>query len=30
MLATGAFFVAGLVILAVIDPERGQRVAEAG
>jgi hypothetical protein len=29
-LATGAFFVAGLVILAGIDPERGQRAAEAG
>ncbi|MGB8249067.1 MAG: MFS transporter, partial [Azonexus sp.] len=30
MLATGAFFVAGLVILAGIDPERGRRAAEAG
>jgi len=28
--ATGAFFVAGLVILAGIDPERGRRAAEAG
>ena len=30
MLATGAFFVAGLVILAGIDPERGRRAAKAG
>jgi len=29
MLATGAFFVAGLAILAGIDPERGRRAAEA-
>jgi len=30
MLATGAFFVAGLLILAGVDPERGRRAAEAG
>jgi UMF1 family MFS transporter len=30
MLVTGAFFVAGLAILAGVDPERGRRAAEAG